>query len=484
MTEINLNDVQGFILRGYRIDVARFFVLKINDAGAAKKFLGGIVSGDQSFLQITTAEDWGLTKPDYCLNIGITFEGLTTLQLAENYLSSFPQSFQFGATSQATAQAVGDIGESAPANWTGGLSDGTQVHIVLALYTHTDQGREEYSTALRALFNKYGLTELSAQDTAPLPNGKIHFGYTDGISQPHVDGAPTKGETPDDQPVAPTGEFLMGYISQNPGQTYNVSPAELSLNSSFAAFRILKQDIAAFDAFLEQVATQYQIDKELFAAKLCGRWRNGIPLILSPDTQYPNPPVPPKLINCYDYVSSSTTTNDENGTDQCLPAADDTFGLTCPIGSHMRRNNPRSEQVLGGTGEGHLHRIMRRAIPYGPEYDPANPDDVERGLIGMFINVDLANQFEFLISQWNDKSDFVKSVKGPGGINPVNNISGQDIFLGINDESTSSFTLAYTNPKENKKITGFGRFVITRGGAYCYLPSITAIKYLAGLPSQ
>ena len=86
MTEINLNDVQGFILRGYRIDVARFFVLKINDAGAAKKFLGGIVSGDQTFPQITTAEDWGPTKPDYCLNIGITFEGLTTLQLAAKLL--------------------------------------------------------------------------------------------------------------------------------------------------------------------------------------------------------------------------------------------------------------------------------------------------------------------------------------------------------------------------------------------------------------
>ena len=148
----------------------------------------------------------------------------------------------------------------------------------------------------------------------------------------------------------------------------------------------------------------------------------------------------------------------------------------------MRRNNPRSEQVLGGTNEGHLHRIMRRAIPYGPEYDPANTDDIERGLIGMFINVDLANQFEFLISQWNDKSDFVKSVRGPGGINPVNNISGQDIFLGINDESTSSFTLSSSTG--NQKITGFGRFVITRGGAYCYLPSITAIKYLAGLPNQ
>ncbi|HKS41482.1 MAG TPA: hypothetical protein VJX74_12785, partial [Blastocatellia bacterium] len=79
-------------------------------------------------------------------------------------------------------------------------------------------------------------------------------------------------------------------------------------------------------------------------------------------------------------------------------------------------------------------------------------------------------------------SDFVKSVRGPGGINPVNNISGQDIFLGINDENTSSFTLSSSTGNQN--ITGFGRFVITRGGAYCYLPSITAINYLAGLPNQ
>jgi deferrochelatase/peroxidase EfeB len=483
MTELNFKDIQGFILRGYRIDVARFFVLQITDLAEAQNFLGGLVSGDSAFPQITTAEDWGPTKPEYCLNIGITYAGLQTLQLAADSLSSFPASFRLGATSSITAQTVGDVEESAPANWIGGLSDGAQVHVVLALYAHTDQGREAGSKVLRALFNKYGLVELSAHDSAPLPNGKIHFGYTDGISQPHIAGAPTKGEIPDDQPVSPTGEFLMGYPSQNPGQTYNVSPADLSLNSSFAAFRILKQDVAAFDDFLEKSATQYGIDKELLAAKLCGRWRNGIPLMLSPDTPYPNPPIPPKLINCYDYVSSSSTTaSGVSKTIECLPAPDDTFGFICPIGAHMRRNNPRSEQVIGGQGEGHLHRIMRRAIPYGPEYDSANPDEIERGLIGMFINVDLANQFEFLISQWSDTASFVKSVRGPNGVNPVNNISGQDIFLGVNDTSDSSFTLS--TPKGNQKITGFGRFVITRGGAYCYLPSITAIKYLASSQSQ
>lgn len=474
MTELNFADIQGFILRGYRIDVARFFILKITDPALARQFIGGLVSGNKSFPQITTAEDWGTIKPEYCLNIGITFEGLTALGLSETSLASFPQSFQLGATSPTTAQTVGDIGESAPENWVGGLSDGTQVHIVLVLYTHEDEGRESLSKILRSLFEQYGISELSYQDSNPLPNGKIHFGYTDGISQPHINGAPTKGEIPDCQPVSPTGEFLMGYPSQNPNQIYKVSPAELSLNSSFAAFRILKQDVQAFDAFLEKSATELGIDKEMVAAKVCGRWRNGIPLMLSPDTQFPNPTVPPKLINAYDYVASSSP-------DACSKAPDDTFGFICPIGSHMRRNNPRSEQVIGGPDESHLHRIVRRAIPYGPELDPNNPDDIERGLIGMFINVDIANQFEFLTSQWDNTSDFVKSVRGPGGVNPVNNISGQDIFLGVDDASASSFTLS--TAQGNQNITGFGRFVITRGGAYCYLPSITAMKYLASLPN-
>jgi len=35
-----------------------------------------------------------------------------------------------------------------------------------------------------------------------------------------------------------------------------------------------------------------------------------------------------------------------------------------------------------------------------------------------------------------------------------------------------------TAPWSNRKLTGFGPFVTTRGGAYCYLPSITALRVL------
>ena len=45
------------------------------------------------------------------------------------------------------------------------------------------------------------------------------------------------------------------------------------------------------------------------------------------------------------------------------------------------------------------------------------------------------------MSQWVNDSAFVRSVRGPDGANPVKNISGQDVLLGVNEPATSSFTL-------------------------------------------
>jgi hypothetical protein len=185
--------------------------------------------------------------------------------------------------------------------------------------------------------------------------------------------------------------------------------------------------------------------------------------------------LPNDKLNNFTYVSTEAT-------------QDDTLGLKCPIGSHIRRNNPRNAAVVG-TDSTH-HRIVRRAIPYGPAYDPAHPDPTPtpRGLIGYFINASISNQFEFLTGQWNLTSEFVKSASGPGGANAGNavfNISGEDVFLGVNDPPSSSFTLAALGAKgkNNTLVTGFPRLITTRGGAYCFLPSISGLRYLAQLPA-
>src|SRR5437762_13447293 len=87
MSDFKLDDIQGFILNGYRFALVRYFVLQINSVAPAKRFLGTLMGGDPvSCPQITIASPWPV-KPDVCLNIGLTFEGLSALQVPSVSLS-------------------------------------------------------------------------------------------------------------------------------------------------------------------------------------------------------------------------------------------------------------------------------------------------------------------------------------------------------------------------------------------------------------
>ena len=149
------------------------------------------------------------------LNVGITAAGLAALGQP---LDGFPAAFRRGATDPRTAQLVGDVGDSAPSQWLAGFADGARAHLVLSLWVHRDPAvLEEVSAVVRGAFGG-ALEELAAQDASALPDNQVHFGYRDNISQPTVQGAPPpKRVLPDRQPVAPTGEFLLGYPSQNRG---------------------------------------------------------------------------------------------------------------------------------------------------------------------------------------------------------------------------------------------------------------------------
>jgi deferrochelatase/peroxidase EfeB len=262
---------------------------------------------------------------------------------------------------------------------------------------------------------------------------------------------------PDVLPKAPTGEFLLGYPSQFTDFSYTKpAPDALGVNGSFVAFRILSQDCHAFEEFLKRSAAATGMDAELIAAKLCGRWRNGVPLALAPDD--PNAPVPLEKYNSFDYVPTDTVPD----------AVDDRHGYRCPIGSHMRRMNPRNSAVAGGGGL--KRRIIRRGLPYGPPYDPSNPNDgIDRGLLGVFIGASLKDQFEFLMSDWANKGTFAPGLG-----------DARDPIIGDNSGEGATFMI----PRQGQKSVplSLSRFVTTRGGAYCFLPSATAVRYISSLP--
>src|ERR1700722_12980611 len=144
---LNLPDIQGLILRGYRMPMVRHFLLEIRDHGAARKLLGRLVSGDEADTpQITTAQDWHVGfapgpnddpaapprhKPDYCLNVGITWLGLVALGVRDRVPSlSFKSFGAFTSGAANRAALVGDTGPSAPKHWIGGFGKGCD-HVLV-----------------------------------------------------------------------------------------------------------------------------------------------------------------------------------------------------------------------------------------------------------------------------------------------------------------------------------------------------------------
>jgi Dyp-type peroxidase family len=454
MADLPLSDIQGFVLRTYAMPALRVFVLRVANAPLAGALLAATATDDPAMPSVTTATPWE-KKPAFCVNIALTSAGLAALGLPQASLETFPPEFREGAVSR--APHVGDVGDSAPAVWKGELAS-ADVHALVFVFAESEEIIERTSAELRGRFAAGpAFVELSAHAGRALPGNVSHFGYRDGFAQPTIDGGlpPTIA---DPLPKAPAGEFILGYPSQYRDFTYPVpEPAsELGRNGSFVAFRILAQDCDAFEEFLQSASTKSGLDPELIAAKLCGRWRNGVPLALSPDT--PQVAFGEAEYNRFDYVP----------TDAVPEAYNDRRGYRCPIGAHVRRMNPRHSAVAGNSGL--KRRIMRRGLPYGPPHDPANPrDGIERGLLGIFIGVSLKDQFEFLMSDWANKGTFAPGLG-----------STRDPIIGDNSAEGSQFAIPVEGGP-SIKLAGLSRFVTCRGGAYCFLPSVTALKYLASI---
>jgi hypothetical protein len=194
------------------------------------------------------------------------------------------------------------------------------------------------------------------------------------------------------------------------------------------------------------------------AAKLLGRWRNGVPLARSPLSAAAE--LPDEELNRFDYVETA----------RAPQSVDDAKGQRCPIGAHIRRVNPRGQRVLGGGG--HLHRIVRRGVPFGPPHVPGTTDSIDRGLVGFFINAQIESQFEFIMQAWVNEGGFAAGLAA----------GSRDVFASADTTAAGFIDIAMPAPQPQLRVPTLGSFVQTLGAAYCFLPSVTAIRYLAQLP--
>ena len=185
------------------------------------------------------------------------------------------------------------------------------------------------------------LSSLDLDATPPFDHAHDHFGYRDRLSQPVIEGT---GEVPTPGSGAPlkAGEFILGYPDEEGPPVNLPQPAILSRNGSYMAYRRLEEHVGKFRDFLREHGKTPE-EQELIAAKLMGRWRSGAPLVLAPEKDDPALGADPQRNNNFNYKEM------------------DPHGYAVPLGSHIRRLNPRDTAA-----NLNRRRMIRRGATYGP----------------------------------------------------------------------------------------------------------------------
>jgi Dyp-type peroxidase family len=451
----NLHDIQDNVAAPILMRYGRHIFVKFNDGTKGRSWLRRMLKRVNARRQEHGTH--------FTVNIGFTYEGLKALGVSQRSLDSFPEAFRVGMRGR--ANVVGDVGPQAPEHWEGGLG-GPDIHAMGWIRTDSEEGREEATRIIRDEMEATGGVEIRfVQDTKALAHENgigsegEHFGFADPISQPPIEGAPAPsypgdGVLRDDgtwRPLKP-GEFLLGYEDEaGPAAgTQGPEPLELRLNGTYMVFRKLYQDVAAFRGYLITAAkalygSDDRYHQELVAAKIMGRWRSGCPLDLSPDKDDPAIAADPHRRNNFTYEG-------------------DEQGLRCPLGSHLRRSNPRATPLKRATAV-RRHRLIRRGVEYGPHLEDSmlKDDGVDRGLVNLFIQADIERQFEFVQKEWMKGGEFI-------GLDP----NEQDPINGVGGEGSQLLVPGAKQPF----LFDLPTFVKVKGGEYLFVPGLKALEGL------
>jgi Dyp-type peroxidase family len=447
---IDLDDVQGFIHHPYRYPLVRYLLYKVPNSDSGRQFL--------TFLTplVTHAAIALDPRLETLLNVGITFQGLLALGVARDVATHFPADFK----EEPNPVVMGDFGQNVPAFWWSRKFSTSDIHLIVYLFARTQDALKNLSSKVRSAAD--GLVELcpthsgDAIDAGAISDvpGELHFGYRDGISQPDV----RWGDDLAEPGTVDFRHFLLGYstpsIQSSPTKGSSLSSAEaekLARNGSYAVFRWIYQDVAKFNKFLadEGPRTFPELSEpdaqEKLAAKMLGRWRNGSPLLKSPDRP----------------DASTANSND-------FSYANDPEGLRCPFSAHVRVTNPRDQQL--GTVEvvlGGVPRVIRRGAPWGPKLKGSIDDGVDRGLVGMFLCASIHTQF-YKLTAWMKQNSFSPVFK---------DLRAQD-FLASRTVPDASNIFNIPDDSGNRQIA-LPDFLQTRGTAFFLIPSLSGIRTLA-----
>jgi Dyp-type peroxidase family len=497
---MDLHDVQGLVFHAYRgFPHAAYLLLtfKKNCVQNVQQWLTDLLTN--GVIDSAKLEDGPRRYPNVRVNVALSASGLTAIGLDEKDRQTFPVTFLEGlgqgwtnpASPDHRSRILGDVaGNNRPSEWEWGYQPESRVDGLLLIFANdegilweTAHGLIRHATDLGAI----------GDDGARILNGAFPpddrpprepFGFVDGISQPVLRAGRAKLGRKDRQPdinEIEDGEIVLGYrdntrmlprspsvaakgdrnrllrdVPDDPGMPIDPNDPtgrrhpprhDLGYNGTYLVFRQLEQDVAAFNNACQEASENVGIPEDRFKALVVGRWQKGSPIMKCP--------------NAHDPALEKTPAANDFG------YRSDPNGERCPIGSHIRRANPRDS--LGDDPEESLrvtrrHRILRRGRPY--------EKDGRRGLHFICLNADIARQFEFIQQNWINDATF-------GGLD-----GEDDPLVGARVGRAAAGCVTLPPPAEHRvhaRATGLAPFVTVKGGGYFFLPGLTALRFLAGM---
>jgi len=527
--DIDRPDIQAFAYTAFgSLTGAAYLLLRVVDAPAARRFLGALKVASVADIQ-TEVGPATLAEATQC---AVTAAGLRALGVAESVVQRFDPQFVEGMAGDPNRPLrLGDIGANAPDKWVWGVGQ-REPHVLVMLFAGPER-IDSLARETRGAAEGSGFSAIESLRTTDM-GGVEPFGFVDGISQPEFDwDHPRTPGTKADRAFTnriTLGEILLGYFNEYgfPADSPRLAPddpnaallkpaagdaerRDLGRNGSYLVFRQLAQDVRGFWRWVAEEAKRAGADPQAFAEAMIGRRMSGAPL---PDFET-------------DLALRGVDPGDRDVNGFLFDA--DPNGLSCPIGAHIRRANPRTGDVPPGVdgaidnllatlglttrrqrdptsstlpweknttvwpylrheddaiASARFHRILRRGREYGAKLDraealdPATPDP-GAGLQFICLNANIARQFEFVQGAWLASAKFAGLT---GEQDPL--VGNREPFptppVSATPQRTDSFTRPGAEPA-CRRATGVPQFITVKGGAYFFMPGLQALKWIASL---
>ena len=463
MTKIRTENIQGMILKSYKnLNVAQYLFLTFSDTKKTKDWIG------KSNFQYSNE-----TINHRCMNIAFSSSGLAKLGITINEENGFSRAFIEGMDTKHRNRILGDYGTNASTDWDWGKHEDDSIHAILILFDKNKNELAQFVQEERIKLNDTDISEfIPPIESSFLEGQKEHFGFKDGISQPAI-----KGLHQDriENMVAP-GEFILGYLNEYNKESnrpfFRENNIDFGMDGSYMVFRQLEQNVPEFWKTLCSYFGGVEKGKEQgieLASKIVGRRPNGNPL--SDTTALP----PIKDQNNFKYYH------------------EDQKGFKCPLGSHIRRTNPRDslsndegdtsiKEAIDATNK---HRILRRGRPYGKSLSEnmsldemmtkLDASQEKRGLNFICFNTDIERQFEFVQQTWANNMKFHNLYNDVDPIIGVQN-GGKD-EEGKNKIGKTQFEIQQEPVR--KRYKGIPPFITVKGGGYFFMAGKKAMEFLS-----